>query len=177
MFATHVLHPFVRLRLFSTSAAKEAAELKYFLSRFTPASIPTDKLTIQYSRSSGPGGQNVNKVNTKAEVRFAVDQAAWIPYTARASLVELNENRINKKGELIFASDRFRTQPANLNDCVSKVYEAVVAAVEARIPPEVDEDKVERIKELKVFEKERNARDKQQRSHTKSQRRTSRDDY
>ncbi|KAJ3059731.1 Peptidyl-tRNA hydrolase ict1, mitochondrial [Rhizoclosmatium hyalinum] len=135
-------------RRFSTASSKDVAELKNFLTRFTPASIPTDKLTVQYHRSSGPGGQNVNKVNTKAEVRFNVSQASWIPYTVRSTLEELNENRMNKKGEFIIASDRFRTQMANFDDCIQKLHEAIIKAVESKIPPEIDEEKVERIEEL-----------------------------
>ena len=45
-----------------------------------------DKLTVSYTRSSGPGGQNVNKVNTKAEVRFHIDSADWLPAEAKQKL-------------------------------------------------------------------------------------------
>eukprot|EP01036_Dinobryon_divergens_P050807 gene50807-68020_t len=41
--------------------------------------IPLDKVDFNFARSSGPGGQNVNKLNTKAEIRFNVSTADWIP--------------------------------------------------------------------------------------------------
>ncbi|MEE6528629.1 hypothetical protein FKM82_031203 [Ascaphus truei] len=45
-----------------------------------------DRLSISYSRSSGPGGQHVNKVNTKAEVRFNLSSADWIPENVRQKI-------------------------------------------------------------------------------------------
>ena len=45
--------------------------------------IPLDKIEFSYARSSGPGGQNVNKVNTKAELRFHVMSAEWLPMDVR----------------------------------------------------------------------------------------------
>ncbi|GCB81355.1 hypothetical protein scyTo_0023139, partial [Scyliorhinus torazame] len=48
--------------------------------------IPADRLTVTYCRSSGPGGQNVNKVNTKAEVRFHVATADWLPEDVRSAI-------------------------------------------------------------------------------------------
>ncbi|XP_035230294.1 uncharacterized protein LOC118202254 [Stegodyphus dumicola] len=54
--------------------------------------IPVDQLEITYSRSSGPGGQNVNKVNTKVEMRFHVASASWIPELARENILKLHKN-------------------------------------------------------------------------------------
>ena len=45
-----------------------------------------DKLSFKYCRSSGPGGQNVNKVNTKAELRFHLDSCTWIPDAVKEKL-------------------------------------------------------------------------------------------
>ena len=45
--------------------------------------VPTDKLFFSFVRSSGPGGQNVNKLNTKAELRFNIDSADWIPFEVK----------------------------------------------------------------------------------------------
>ncbi|KAF6736779.1 Peptidyl-tRNA hydrolase ICT1, mitochondrial [Oryzias melastigma] len=54
----------------------------------TKVHVPTERLTVTYSRSSGPGGQHVNKVNTKAEVRFHVHTADWIPEDIRQKVIE-----------------------------------------------------------------------------------------
>jgi len=50
--------------------------------------IPLDKIKIKYSSSSGPGGQNVNCVNTKVDLRFQVDSATWLSEEIRTKLVE-----------------------------------------------------------------------------------------
>ncbi|XP_036405091.1 peptidyl-tRNA hydrolase ICT1, mitochondrial isoform X2 [Megalops cyprinoides] len=82
--------------------------------------IPVDRLTVTYSRSSGPGGQHVNKVNTKAEVRFHVQTADWIPAE--------NKNRINKAGELLVTSEVSRSQQRNLEDCLQKINDIISKA-------------------------------------------------
>ncbi|XP_077315459.1 large ribosomal subunit protein mL62 [Lithobates pipiens] len=83
--------------------------------------IPVDRLTISYSKSSGPGGQNVNKVNTKAEVRFQLSSAEWIPEDVRQKISVLNKNRINRNGDLIVVSEVSRYQMRNLADCLDKI--------------------------------------------------------
>nr|DBA27876.1 TPA: hypothetical protein GDO54_008323 [Pyxicephalus adspersus] len=83
--------------------------------------IPVDRLTVSYSKSSGPGGQNVNKVNTKAEVRFHLSSADWIPEDVRQKISVLNKNRINRNGELIVVSEISRYQMRNLADCLDRI--------------------------------------------------------
>ena len=56
----------------------------------------------------GPGGQNVNKLNTKAEARFNVDSAEWLPIEVRQRLKIYQENKISKEGDLIVASQEHR---------------------------------------------------------------------
>src|SRR5690606_17694183 len=60
--------------------------------------IPMDQIQFSYSTSSGPGGQNVNKLNTKVELRFHLDSASWIPEEARNKMKDLCRNKINQKG-------------------------------------------------------------------------------
>ena len=61
-----------------------------FFSQGTPRKfyIPESYLVVNHSRSSGPGGQNVNKLNTKVELRFKIDEACWLPEDARLRLRE-----------------------------------------------------------------------------------------
>ncbi|XP_069510944.1 large ribosomal subunit protein mL62 [Ambystoma mexicanum] len=87
--------------------------------------IPTDRLKISYCRSSGPGGQNVNKVNTKAEVRFHLATADWIAEEVRLKIAEQYKNRINKSGELIITSEVSRYQLRNLADCLQKLRDMI----------------------------------------------------
>ena len=90
--------------------------------------IPYDRLTIRFSRSGGPGGQNVNKVSSKAEVRFVLDEADWILPEVRARLRELFPTRITGAGELLVVSDRFRDQKKNIDDCLARIRELLRAA-------------------------------------------------
>lgn len=90
--------------------------------------LPRDRLTIRFSRSGGPGGQNVNKVETRVEVRFALDAADWIPAPVRARLRRLAAERINREGELIITSSRHRSQSRNIEDCLEKLKELIQAA-------------------------------------------------
>ena len=83
--------------------------------------IPLDKVDFAFARSSGPGGQNVNKLNTKAELRFHVDSASWIPNEVKERLKEYQSNKINNSGELLVTSQEFRTQSKNKDDCVEKL--------------------------------------------------------
>ncbi|GAB1610207.1 peptidyl-tRNA hydrolase ICT1, mitochondrial-like [Argonauta hians] len=90
--------------------------------------IPLDEIQMKCMKSSGPGGQNVNKVNTKVEVRFHVESATWIPADVRSKLVEKYYTRINKAGFLIVTSDRTRKQLLNQADCLQKVRNMIFSA-------------------------------------------------
>ncbi|XP_052543855.1 peptidyl-tRNA hydrolase ICT1, mitochondrial isoform X1 [Tympanuchus pallidicinctus] len=92
--------------------------------------IPMDRLTVSYSRSSGPGGQNVNKVNTKAEVRFHLASADWIPEAVREKMASMHRNKINRAGELIVNSEESRYQMRNLAICLEKIRVMVTEATE-----------------------------------------------
>ncbi|XP_008312943.1 large ribosomal subunit protein mL62 [Cynoglossus semilaevis] len=90
--------------------------------------VPVERLTVSYSRSGGPGGQHVNKVNTKAEVRFHLHTADWIPEDVRQKIFEQNKNRINKAGELFVTSEQSRSQHRNLVDCIEKISAIITEA-------------------------------------------------
>ncbi len=83
--------------------------------------IPEDQLQISFSRSSGAGGQNVNKVNTKVELRFHLDSAKWIPDEVRQRLKSNESNRINNEGFMTVTSQEFRTQAQNRKDALKKL--------------------------------------------------------
>ncbi|XP_059804993.1 cerebellar degeneration-related protein 2-like isoform X1 [Hypanus sabinus] len=89
-----------------------------------------DRLKVTYCRSSGPGGQNVNKVNTKAEVRFHVATAEWLSKDVRNAIIAKHQNRINRAGQLIVTSEISRYQMRNLADCLQKIQNIVTAVCE-----------------------------------------------
>ncbi|XP_040885544.1 peptidyl-tRNA hydrolase ICT1, mitochondrial [Toxotes jaculatrix] len=120
----------------------------------TEVHIPVDRLTVSYSRSSGPGGQHVNKVSTKAEVRFHVQTADWIPQDVRQKIFETNKNRINKAGELLVTSELSRSQQRNLSDCIQKI-SAIIAEASKKPHEPTAEDIALRAARLQKRNKER----------------------
>ena len=97
-------------------------------------SIQWDLIDVKFLRSQGPGGQNVNKVNTKVEMRFDVLAAEWIPFEVRARLAEQQAHRMNKDGELILSSQEHRTQHRNREECMNKIK---LIIEEAKVAPKV----------------------------------------
>lgn len=94
--------------------------------------MPLRELEIRFVRSSGAGGQNVNKVNTKAVLRWAVATSAAIEPGVRQRFLERFANRVTLSGEVVLSSDRYRDQGRNAADCVEKL-RAMLAEV-ARPP-------------------------------------------
>ena len=87
----------------------------------TSFTLPKDKLTASFSRSSGAGGQNVNKVSTKADVRFLLADADWLALPVRTRFQTLFPSAINSVGEVFVTSQRHRTQESNLADALDKL--------------------------------------------------------
>ena len=83
--------------------------------------IPSSKVNVSFSRSSGAGGQNVNKVNTKVDVRFHVSSADWIDEHIKARLHELYPGFITSNDELMITSQKHRTQEQNMKDAMDKL--------------------------------------------------------
>jgi ribosome-associated protein len=96
--------------------------------------IPFHELELSYARSSGPGGQNVNKVSSKAVLRWNAGASASVPAYLRERLLTKLAGRLTKEGELVIMSDRFRDQPMNREDCLEKLRLCLVDAI--RVPKE-----------------------------------------
>ncbi len=100
-------------------------------------SVPLREFSFTFARSSGPGGQNVNKLNTKATLRWAVLSTTSLPEDVRERFVKKFRRRINSEGDLIIISQRFRDQGRNVADCLSKLrqmLEDVAVAPKKRKP-------------------------------------------
>ena len=94
--------------------------------------IPLREFRFQFSRSGGPGGQNVNKVATKATLRWDVEHSPSLTQAVRERFRARFARRINQEGELVVTSQRFRDQGRNTADCLEKL-RAMLAEV-ARPP-------------------------------------------
>jgi protein subunit release factor B len=90
--------------------------------------IPEHSLEISFVRSSGAGGQNVNKVNTQVQIRFHVSSADWMPSEVRRRLAEQQASRVNKEGYLQVSSQEHRTQTANRRAALDKLQQMVAKA-------------------------------------------------
>lgn len=112
--------------------------------------IPIKKLIIDACRSSGPGGQLVNKKNTKVSLSFNLSQADWLSKDTRQKLATIHESRISKDGILTIRSDKTRSTQLNLADCMDKL-RAYISEAEQPPPPELSQETIElRRKQLEI---------------------------
>jgi ribosome-associated protein len=129
--------------------------------------IPETELEWTYVRSSGPGGQNVNKVASKAVLRWNVPATTALPDDVKARLRAQQASRLTTEGDLLLTSQRYRDQERNRQDCLEKLRAIVTAAT---IVP-----KVRKKKKPTRASKERRLAAKKHRSAVKKQRKASDD--
>ena len=96
-------------------------------------SIPDSEFEFTFVRSSGPGGQNVNKVNSKAMLRWPVTAGPSLSGPVRARFLMRYASRLTTAGELIVTSQRYRDQGKNRDDCLEKLREMLAAVAVAPI--------------------------------------------
>jgi ribosome-associated protein len=94
--------------------------------------VPASDLRVRFSRASGPGGQNVNKVATRAALRFDLRATEALPEAVKGRLRELAKGRVTLRGDLLLTSDRYRDQARNVEDCRRKLRALILRAL---VPP------------------------------------------
>ncbi|HLN28022.1 MAG TPA: alternative ribosome rescue aminoacyl-tRNA hydrolase ArfB [Gemmataceae bacterium] len=125
--------------------------------------IPETEFHWTYVRSGGPGGQNVNKVASKAVLRWDVAGSPSLPPEVKQRLQAQQRGRITVGGELILSSQRYRDQERNRQDCLEKLGEMIGKAA---LRP-----KVRRVSKATRASREARLRDKRRRGAAKSARR------
>lgn len=88
-----------------------------------------DELHFITSRSSGPGGQNVNKVNTRVELHFHINNSKFLSDNEKNKISHKLNNRINKDGELILVSQTERSQFKNKEDVIKRFHSLIENAL------------------------------------------------
>jgi len=91
--------------------------------------IPEAELRLSFARSSGPGGQNVNKVSSKAILHFDVLNSPSLRPDLRERFKNAYSSRITTNGEIVIHSEEFRDQPKNIQACHDKLRQMVLAVL------------------------------------------------
>jgi ribosome-associated protein len=96
--------------------------------------IPLSELQFTFARSGGPGGQNVNKVNSKAILRWPVVTSPSLPEDVRARFLQKYSHRLTGSGDFILTSQKYRDQDRNIDDCLEKLREIIAAVATPPVP-------------------------------------------
>lgn len=88
----------------------------------TTITIPLDELTFSFARSSGAGGQNINKVNSKATLYWNIEDSLSCPEAVKERFKKRYSQTITSEGIVQIVSQRHRTQKANIDDCIEKLH-------------------------------------------------------
>lgn len=124
--------------------------------------IPEDRLKFRFSRSSGPGGQNVNKVNTRITVFFDVKDCEEFTESQKRRILKKLHTRTSKQGVVRVSSQKHRSQKQNRDAAVEKLHELLEDALR-RSPKRKKTRKPKWAKEKRLAEKKLRSELKQQR--------------
>ncbi|KAH3906383.1 hypothetical protein HBI56_198160 [Parastagonospora nodorum] len=148
-----------------------------WLARLHAEAIPLKSIgELSFSRSSGPGGQNVNKVNSKATLRVPLD--ALLHHVPTAIHGEIRRSRYvaARSNAVIVQADDSRKQSDNASSCYRRLFDAIVEAGRHAVPNETSAEQSIRVKNLQKSDNERRLKTKKQQSSKKSSRRSRGDD-
>lgn len=151
--------------------AEDVDVARRWLKTLNPETIPRNICDISFSRSSGPGGQNVNKISSKATLRIQTGELLpLVPKLLHAAILD-SRYYAAKSGDLVVQADDSRKQTDNVNGCMKKLHQLLEQAGKDAVPGETSPEQMKRVAELQKREKERTRKMKERLSSKKSARR------
>lgn len=154
---------------------KDITAARDWLKSFGGCFIPRAAVDITFARSSGPGGQNVNKVNTKATLRCSLE-SSWIPLWAHDGL-QKTPYFVRSTRSILLTSTVHRSQAQNIDDCLSKLHTLIISASSRPIHNEPSEEQRKRVKALERKADAQRRIEKDKRSQTKKHRGSAKFDW
>lgn len=167
---------FLNYRLYSSSqfTAEEISASQLWLEQYRPGQIPREHFLISYSRSSGAGGQKVNKTSSKATIALEPHMwlnpyyCHWIPKPIVAQIKEKKIRYETKSGGILIQSDNTRNRDTNCDECFRKLLEEIKD--NTFFAKEASEEDVKRWEEIREEQKEKRLFNKKKASDKKKSR-------
>ncbi|CCC69458.1 hypothetical protein NCAS_0C04680 [Naumovozyma castellii] len=161
----------------SSSSIEKLASLKEWVLSLNVSRIPLKAFVIRYDRSSGPGGQNVNKVNSKCTLTLnSVSQFNWFPLEIRENIKNGSFRYYNRSSDsIVIQSDQMRSRELNKEQCLVKLVEEIKRS--CHFPAETESSVLDKWKKIKSKTDENRLRSKKYKSDRKSLRNKNAFDY
>lgn len=156
---TRFIPTLLHSRSYADFSRVEIENAKNWLEKFTPSQIPANIFTVAFSRSSGAGGQKVNKTSSKATVSLEPHQwlnpqyCYWIPKPILSQISQSKVRYETKSGGILIQSDHTRNRDTNTEECFKKLLNEIKA--KTFFEGEVSEDNKQKWVEVKEVSKER----------------------
>ncbi|KAF2814619.1 peptidyl-tRNA hydrolase domain-containing protein [Mytilinidion resinicola] len=167
------LRLFASQRLAGDATADDIQAARRWLEKLDPDTIPKAICDLSFSRSSGPGGQNVNKVNSKATLKLEVNKLlAHVPSLLHFP-IRSSRYYAPRSNSIIIQADDSRKQNDNTHSCFAKLHNLIVEAGREALPGQTSPEQSRRVKNLQKSENEHRLKAKKMHSSKKSTRRAS----